>query len=63
MTLLLLNSGQDEQESGINQVYIGCGNDDALQFSVTSLLTLTSTVLFCGQNSSGDPKIMVRRCS
>ena len=57
MTLLLLNSGQDEQESGMDQLYTGSGDDDALQFSTISSLTLTSTVLFCGNNNCGGPKL------
>ena len=56
MTLLLLNFGQNEQESGMDQLYTGSGDDDALQFSTTSSLTLTSTVLFCGINNCGGPK-------
>ena len=59
MTLLLLNFGQDEQECGMDQVYTGSGDDDALQFSTTSLLTLTSTVLFCDKNNCGGPKLWV----
>ena len=59
MTLSLLNFGQDEQESGVNQVYDGSGDDDALQFSITSLLTLTSIVLFCGKNNFGALRLHV----
>ena len=58
MTLLLLNLGQDVQESGIVQLYTGSGNDDALQFSTTSSLTFTFIVLFCGKYNSGGPKVM-----
>ena len=43
-TLSLLVLGQDEQDSGINQVYTGSGDDDTLQFNITSLPTLTVTV-------------------
>ena len=61
IALSLLDSGQDEQESGMDQVYTGSGDDDAVQFNVTSLLALTSTVLFCGQNSFGDPKLWLEK--
>ena len=43
-TLSLLVLGQDEQESGMDQSYTGPGDDDTLQFSITSLPTLTVTV-------------------
>ena len=56
MTLLLLKLGQDEQESGNDQLYTGSGDADALQFSITSSLTLTFMVLFCGKNNLGGPK-------
>ena len=59
--LSLLNFGQDEQESGINQVYSGSGDADVLQFTFTSSLTLNSTVLFCGKSNSGRPKTMIER--
>ena len=59
MTLSLLNFAQDEQESGMDQVYTGSGDDDAVQFSITSSLTLTSTVLFCGKSNCGGPKDMI----
>ena len=55
-TLSLLTFGQGEQESGMDHLYTGSGDDDALQFSTTSSLTLTSTVLFCGKDNSGSPK-------
>ena len=58
MTLSLLNLGQDVQESGVVQLYTGSGNDDALQFSTTSSLTFTFTILFCGKYNSGGPKVM-----
>ena len=59
MPLSLLNFGQDEQESGVDQVYDGSGDDDALQFSITSSLILTSIVLLCGKNNFGGPKSAV----
>ena len=43
-TLLLLVLGQDEQESGNDQLYTGSGDADTVQFSVASSLTLTITV-------------------
>ena len=55
-TLSLLTAGQDEQEPGMVQLYTGSGDDDALQFSTTSSLTLTFTVPFCGKDNSGGPK-------
>ena len=36
--------GQDEQESGNNQVYTGSGDADTVQFSITSSLTFTANV-------------------
>ena len=59
MILSLLCFGQDKQESGTDQVYTGSGDDDALQFSTTSSLTLTSSVLFCGKDNCGGPKDMI----
>ena len=56
MMLSLLYFGQDEQESGMmSQLYTGSGDDDAVQFSTTSSLTLNSTVLFCGKDNCGGP--------
>ena len=42
--LSLLVLGHDEQESGNNQLYIGSGDADTVQFSITSSPTLTVTV-------------------
>jgi len=42
--LSLVVLGQDEQESGMDQMYSESGDDDTLQFSITSLPTLTVTV-------------------
>ena len=41
--LELLECGQDEQWSGIDQLYTGSGSDDTVQFSITSSLTFTVT--------------------
>ena len=43
-TLSLLVLGQDEQESGNDQLYTGSGDADTVQFSITSSPTLTVTV-------------------
>ena len=59
MILSLLNFAQDEQESDVDQVYNGSGDADALQFSITTSLTLTSTVLFCGIKSFGGPRVHI----
>ena len=56
-TLSLLVLGQDEQESGNDQLYTASGDADTVQFSVTSSLTLATTVEFCWNNDLGPPKI------
>ena len=43
-TLLLLVLGQDEQESGNDQLYTGSGDADTVQFNVTTSLALTAVV-------------------
>ena len=44
ITLLLWECGQDEQESGVDQLYTGSGDADTVQFSITSSLTFTINV-------------------
>ena len=55
-TLSSLVLGQEEQESGNDQLYTGSGDDDTVQFSITSSLTLNVTVRFCSEISSGLPE-------
>ena len=55
-TLSLLVLGQDEQESGNNQVYTGSGDADTVQFSITSSPTLTVAVRSCAETISGFPE-------
>ena len=43
-TLSLLVLGQDEQESGNDQLYTGSGDADTVQFSIISSLTLAIIV-------------------
>ena len=43
-TLSLLVLGQDEQESGNDQLYTGSGDADTVQFSIAFSLTLTTIV-------------------
>ena len=55
-TLSLLVLGQDEQESGNDQLYTGSGDADTVQFSITSSPVLTITMFrFCPDISSGGP--------
>ena len=49
--------GQDEQVSGMDQLYTGPGEDDTVQLSTTCSLTFTNTVWFCEDSNSGGPKI------
>ena len=58
-TLLWWSCGQDEQESGNDQLYTGSGDDDAVQFSITYLLTFTINVSFCVDNNWGGPVKMI----
>jgi len=55
ITLSLLVCGQDEQVSGMDQLYTGSGEDDTVQLSITSSLTFTNTVWFCLDNNFGGP--------
>ena len=55
ITLSLLVCGQDEQVSGMDQLYTGSGEDDTVQLSTTCLLTFTNTVWFCSNSNSGGP--------
>ena len=43
-TLSLLVLGQDEEESGNDQLYTGSGDADTVQFNMTSSLTFTINV-------------------
>ena len=54
---MLRKAGQDEQECGNDQLYTGSGDDDTVQFSITTSLTLTVTVGFCSGGNSGGPII------
>ena len=54
-TLSLLVLGQDEQESGNDQLYTGSGDADTVQFSITSSLTFTLTVWSDLDNNVGGP--------
>ena len=56
ITLTLLVCGQDEQVSGMDQLYTGSGEDDTVQLSTTCSLTFTNTVWFCSDSNSGGPK-------
>ena len=54
-TLSLLMLGQDEQESGNDQLCAGSGDADTVQFSTTSSLTFTLTVWSDMDNNIGGP--------
>ena len=54
--LSLLALGQDEQESGNNQLYTGSGDADTVQFSKTSSPTLTIAVRSGTEIISGFPE-------
>ena len=54
-TLLLLVLGQDEQESGNDQLYTGSGDAVTVQFSITSSPIMTVIVSFCSEINSGLP--------
>ena len=58
ITLSLLVCGQDEQVSGMDQLYTGSGEDDTVQLSTTCSLTFTNTVWFCSDNNLGGPTYM-----
>ena len=47
--------GQDVQESGNDQLYTGSGDADTVQFSMTSVLTLTIIIWFCCESNTGGP--------
>ena len=55
ITLSFLVCGQDEQVSGMDQLYTGSGEDDTVQLSTTCSLTFTNTVSFCSDNKCGGP--------
>ena len=55
-TLLLVVLGQDEQDSGNDQLYTGSGDADTVQFNTTSSPTVTIIMFwFCPGISSGGP--------
>ena len=54
-TLSSLVLGQDEQESGNDQLYTGSGDADTIQFSITSSLTFTIIVCSGMDISVGGP--------
>ena len=53
-TLSLLVFGQDEQESGNDQLYTGSGDADAVQFSIIASLIFIVTVSFCLDTNIGE---------
>ena len=56
LSLILLVLGQDEQESGNDQLYTGSGDADVVQFNITCSLTLTIIMFwFCPNSDSGCP--------
>ena len=57
ITLSLLVCGQDEQVSGMDQLYTGSGEDDTVQLSTTCSLRFTKIVWFCVIVNSGGPKL------
>ena len=48
---LWLCCGQDKQDSGMDQLYTGSGNDDTVQFSITCVLAFITTVSLCLDNN------------
>ena len=51
-TLSLLVLGQDEQESGNDQLYIGSGDADTVQFSISSSPKMTVSACVCSDTSN-----------
>ena len=54
-TLSLLVLGQDEQESGNDQLYTGSGDADTVQFRIRSSSKITVTSCFCSDINFGGP--------
>jgi len=57
ITLSLLVCGQDEQVSGMDQLYTGSGEDDTVQLSTTCSPLDTVIVWDCSDNNSGGSAI------